>query len=321
MGSNVADDPLPADGAYISFLYLPYEIRQQIYRDVLEANPRVERELPGYPARRVSRYVTSPITPRNEIVITGGKSSRYQPIPSTRPLGYIPHNLLRTCKQIYYEARLFPFQTNEFVFTEWLTSAVSYCEAVLRCMQAWQRGSIRHVRFTMGLHELYDRPANERGARPSYQSRLDRICEQLPAVRTMRINLSCGNFPTEWFEKDLDSDQVTLKEDWSGGRRWIDEGLRKMSALRVVEIQCSFLAWMTPSNLPRAEKQRVEEELALSWCAKVEEILNGGRPEGTDAQVVAVTGTRDSCLGMTEVDALTLSFMPSSLSVDFSGSM
>lgn len=237
----------------------------------------------------------------------------------------MPHNLLRTCKQIYYEARLIPFQTNEFVFTEWMTSAVGFCNAVLLCMQPWQRSAIRHVRFAMGLYELYDQPANERGARP-YQFRLDRVCGQLSAVQTMRINLSCGNFPTEWFERELDKEEVTMKEDWSGGRRWIDEGLRKMGALKVVEIECSFLVWMTPSGLPAAEKNRVENELALGWCAKVEDILNEGRPEDMRTRVVAVTSRRPLS-SRTEagppavVDASTQYFMPSSLSVNFGGSI
>jgi hypothetical protein len=193
-------------------------------------------------------------------------------------------------------------------------------------MQLWQRSEIRHVRFTMGLHELYERPANGVEARPSYQFRLDRICALLPAVRTIRLNLSSGTFPTEWFEKDSERDEVTIREDWGGGRRWIDEGLRKMSALRVVEIECSFLKWMTPSGLPHDEKKSVEEGLALGWCAKVEDLLNEGRPEEVRTKIVAVATARDSCSGMEAgplgaVDALTLSFMPSSLSVDFSGSM
>ncbi|OIW25929.1 hypothetical protein CONLIGDRAFT_635700 [Coniochaeta ligniaria NRRL 30616] len=329
--SAIVVDQSCADEVCISFLHLPLEIRQQIYRHVLDAHPRVERELPGYPARGIRRYVTSRITRQNQSASIAREAASYQPLPSSKPLGYIPRNLLCACKQIYTEARLVPFQTNELVFTEWMTSAVSYCEAVLRPMQSWQRAAIRHVRFTMGLHELYDRPANEHGLSPSFRCRLEHVCALLPGVRTMRINLSSGDFPTAWFEKGRDRDETTMKEDWSGGRRWIDEGLRKMGSLRVVEIECSFLVWMTPAWLPRAEKQRVEEELALRWCAKVEEILNEGRPDGMRTRVFAVTSVggsspKDSCSGMeagplAEADALTLSFMPSSLGVDFSGTM
>jgi hypothetical protein len=310
-------DQFHPDGIYTSFLHLPCEIRQQIYRDVLELNPRVERELPGYPARHIPRYVTAPITPPTQSQIITCKAASYRSLPSYRPLGYIPHNLLRTCKQVYYEARLLPFQTNEFVFTQWMTSATCYCEAVLRPMQPWQRDAIRHVRFAMGLEELSDRSSVN-----VYACQLERVCALLPAVRTMRMDLSCRVSPTEWFEKD-DKDGVTMRDDWSGGRRWIDEGLRKMGALRVLEIECSFVVWMTPSRLSLDEKKGVEEELALGWCGKVDEILNEGRPEEMKTRVVAVANAQDSRSGLgakaAEEDALTLSHMPSGLGVYSSG--
>ncbi|KAB5584805.1 hypothetical protein GE09DRAFT_4745 [Coniochaeta sp. 2T2.1] len=318
MGSNAHVKAPYADRVCTSFLHLPLEMREQIYRDVLENNPQLERELPGYPARERPKHLTAPIT------TPGNKSSTYKPLPSSRPLGYIPSSLLQTCRQIYHEARLVPFTTNEFVFTEWMTSATSHCDAVVRCLEPWQRKAIRHVRFAMGLHELYDDPVNERGHRPAYSHRLDCVLAQLPGVRTVRLNLTSGIFPTPWFERDVETEEVKVKskDDWRGGRRWIDQGLGKMPALRTVEIECCFLVWMTPAKVSVEEKSRAEEQLAVGWCATVEEVLNEGREEGEErTRVVAVAKPRDweaggsgvRCRPQTVEDALTLSFMPSGL--------
>jgi len=311
-------DPLHADGASISFLRLPYEIREQIYLEVLELNPRVERELSGYPARHIPRYVTVPIRSLPQPQAEAGKATSYKPLPSSRPLGYVPHNLLSTCKQIYHESRLLPFQTNEFVFVHWMTSATSYCDAVLRPMRAWQRDAIRHVRFEMGLEELSDRSSLN-----VYTCQLEHVCALLPGVRTMRMDLSCGVFPTDWFERDGETGEVRIREDWSGGRRWIEEGLREMRELRVVEVECSFLAWVTAPMGSREGKKRADDVLALGWCGKVEEILNQGRVGGRRTRVVAVANARDACLGdrwtwLSKADALTLSYMPSAPGNEFS---
>lgn len=310
MGGNVGLDTSSCrDGAYFSFLHLPSEIRQQIYRDVLELHPRVERELPGYPARPVPRYVTTPIKSNAQSPPAHEAAVRYQPLPSSRPLGYIPHSLLRTCKQIYYEARALPFSTNEFVFTPWMTSATSYCEALLRPMRVWQRGAIKHVRFALVLEELSDRFSVNMHA-----CQLERVCSLLPAVRAMRMGLSCAVFPTEWFDTD-EKGEITVRADWSGGRRWIDEGLRKMGALRVLEIEYSFPARITPSKTASREKKKGVEELALGWCERVDEILNKGRPEGTRTKVVAVasaghTCARTGCRGLAGADDVEYLFMP-----------
>ena len=313
--------PLHADGAYVSFLHLPYEIREQIYLEVLNLNPRIERELSGYPARHVPRYATVPIRPLPQSEAKAGGGTSYKSLSSTRPLGYIPHIILSTCKQIYHESRLLPFQTNEFVFTHWMTSATSYCEAVLRPMRAWQRDAIRHVRFDMGLEELSDMSSVN-----VYTCPLERVCALLPGVRTMRMNLSCGVFPTDWFEKDGETGEVRIREDWCGGRRWIEEGLREMGGLRVLEVECSFLAWVTPPRGSREEKKRVDEELALGWCGRVEEILNQGRVGERRTRVVAVASATNACSGdkgewLAETDVLMLSYMPSAPGNEFSGFM
>ncbi|KAB5567031.1 hypothetical protein GE09DRAFT_755049 [Coniochaeta sp. 2T2.1] len=323
MRSNLCLDPPYVDRVCTSFLHLPLEIREQIYRDVLDNNPQLERELPGYPARERPKHVTAPIA-------IPGKSSTYKPLPSSRPLGYIPSALLQTCRQIYHEARRQPFTTNEFVFTEWMTSATSHCDAVLRSLKPWQRKAIRHVRFAMGLHELYDDPVNERGHRPAYSHRLDCVLAQLPGVRTVRLNLTSGIFPTPWFERDVETEEVKVKsrDDWRGGRRWIDEGLGKMPELRTVEVECSFLVWMTPAKVSVEEKRSVEEELAVGWCARVEEVLNEGREGEEWTRVVAVAKPRDEeagsgvrCRPQAVEDALTLSFMPSGLGLGLMGAL
>lgn len=321
MGSNVCLGPSCTDGTYMSFLHLPIELRQQIYRELLELHPRVERELPGYPARSVPRYVTVPIKSHTPSAGRAREAVRYRPLPSWRPLGYIPHSLLRTCKQIYYEARTLPFNTNEFVFTPWMSSATSYCEAVVRPMEPWQRDAVRHVRFAVAVEELSGRSSSV----IVHPCQLERVCALLPGVRTMRISLSCAVFPTVWFATD-ERGEVTVRGDWGCGRRWIDEGLRKMSALRVLEIEFSFPAWMASPGASSHEKKRAEEELAVRWCGRVDEILNEGRSEEIRTRVVAVAIERHACSGLNsrglaEADDATLLSMHLGSTTDASASI
>jgi hypothetical protein len=322
-------NPSYADGSCISLLDLPGEIRHQIYLYVLELHPRVDRELPGYPARHIARYVTEPIRPPLPSVAIASIATNYKPLPSSRPLCYMPHNLLRTCKQIYYEARLVPFQTNEFVFTEWMTSATSYCDAILRSMQPWQRQAIRHVCFAMGLGELS--PGLSSTAKQADQTISDcqfgSVCAMLPGVRTMRMNLSCGVFHTEWFEQNVQTGELKMKEEWGErGRRWIHEGLARMGDLRVMEIECAFLTWLTPPTGSPDDKRKDDAMFALAWCKKVEEILNEGLSEKAGTRVVAVTDVRNSRADMSRgqpshAGALALSYMSSGFGIEFSSSI
>jgi hypothetical protein len=268
--------PFP-DSTSISFLHLPPEIRHQIYLEILTTNPFVPRAPPGYPPRLVRPYTTVPLPHL--------LPSTKQLLPSSRGTGYIPHTLLRTCKQIYAEARPLPFATNEFVFDTWMTDALAYAAVFLRGLAPWQRAALRYVR----IHAEAGWFADGHAALGTWI----RVCGLFSGVEGLRLQIVGEGVPGAWFEVCGMGEEgvVVMKEDWNGsGGRWIVDGLRKMEALRRLEVEMGFFGGgcFLPGRLPPEGREAV----AGRWMGKLEEMVNEGREE--DGKVVVV-GVRSVC--------------------------
>jgi hypothetical protein len=157
------------------FLALPLEVRLQIYGYVLESNPAKHTHLspsPIYPPATSSAYFLKAITipfPTPEGKLEGTTDSKPFPLKSqlvqTTSLsqtlkgtgcGYISTALLRTCKQVYEEARMLPWERNEYVFINWFCSGVYAARSFTRALKPWQRESMRWACVDVLRRDLED---------------------------------------------------------------------------------------------------------------------------------------------------------------------
>jgi len=70
--------------------------------------------------------------------------------------GYVPAALLRSCSQVYEEARMLSWEVNEYVFINWFASGVYASRAFLRALKPWQRKAMRYARVEVLGRDLKD---------------------------------------------------------------------------------------------------------------------------------------------------------------------
>jgi hypothetical protein len=144
-----------------SFLALPLEIRLKIYshlisthsamhphlaptREPISSRPLPALSPPGRSNPLISSYsqCTSDTTTLITTIITPD-NNRLPYSEYGEYVGYIPSALLRSCRQIYHEARALPFQTCEFTFINYFHSGMFSARSFLCSLAPWQREAIR----------------------------------------------------------------------------------------------------------------------------------------------------------------------------------
>ncbi|KXX83220.1 hypothetical protein MMYC01_200248 [Madurella mycetomatis] len=244
------------------FLILPLEIRLLIYTHLLALYPMLPRDLsPGYPVPRSHRQGTTYFLLRSGL--------------HPRPTGYIPSSLLRTCRQIYAEARLLPFRENEFVFVSWFFSGLSAARAFVKGLAGWQRDGMRFARLEIKVRDLVC----------AGEGRVD-MWEELcgfwrEGLQGLRVKIEVEDLvasgpgmkreiwghPRIW-ESERDEDGEGDMEMGGVPWRWVDCGLRRLRALKIVEVELAG---------PCMEK--LGDEGKAEWCGQLSERLNEGRRE------------------------------------------
>jgi hypothetical protein len=85
-------------------------------------------------------------------------SSHHKPIQ-----GKIPTALLLTCKQVFDETRLLPWERNTFTFTNWFWSGVYAARQFARGLRPWQRAAVRWVGVEVLARDLRAHGMREMG--------------------------------------------------------------------------------------------------------------------------------------------------------------
>lgn len=158
-------------------LALPFEIRLQIYTYIIASHPASHSHLaPAHVIQPITssayflRAINNDTTQEAGLFANTQKTHTY-PFPTpitavTTPAstitlalrgsgcGRIPSSLLRTCKQIYEEARLLPFEQNAFVFINWFSSGVYAARGFMRGLREWQRHALRYARIEVLRRDL-----------------------------------------------------------------------------------------------------------------------------------------------------------------------
>lgn len=271
-----------------TFFDLPFEIRREIYSWVHLASPVQQGQLaPWYPTPTYSAYFLQAVIPGLIVTRTAERPSTMHVIqgsevptdrdPPTearllspfRPLSRVPTSLLRTCKQVYTEARCIPFHENEFVFVNWFSSGLSAARAFTKGLQPWQRSSMRYVRLELQGSDLAGDRLREWG----------QVCEfwadQLRGLR-LKILLDGRAFIPHFGASYMDHGDPELDAEKLVGDNdeWIRDGLRRLMALKHLEIELVDSQW--------SNDQKVE------WCNDLSRKLNAGREEMDQATVLCV---------------------------------
>ncbi|KAL3606726.1 hypothetical protein FPOAC2_01688 [Fusarium poae] len=240
----------------VTFMTLPPEIRLHIYHWLHLMCPVRHAQLaPWYPTPVHCQYILQPVGLKAE---SGSAASKSHTEPDQgllspyRPLSGLPTNILRTSRQIYSEARLIPFERNEFVFVNWFASGLWAARAFTRALAPWQRAALRYVRL-----EVLARDVVVGGAGREEWRALCR--EWAPGVRGLRMKMVLGA-----------STSVVTGPAYGGGverraeaaRQWVGEGLGYMKRLERVEME------VVAREMSDADK--------LMWCETLQRELREG---------------------------------------------
>jgi len=272
-----------------NLLALPVEIRLQIYQHVYAATPvrltdahhssaqtaaYLQAVIPGLVVASgtlpTSLYETSSVLP-------AAKAPRR--LNARRRLHALPTALLASCRRVYLEARGVPFAGNEFAFATSFAPGASAALAFSRRLAAWQRGALRWARVELPARAL---------AAPAALAELCGLWAD--GVRGLRVRVDCApGRAAGW--KGLGGGEGPEPEGEAAlgpageGRPWVREGLRRLTALRQLEVELAGSRW--------SDGEKVE------WCRGLEAELNEGRMGEERVAVVCVemAGERREVVG------------------------
>ncbi|KAM7200461.1 hypothetical protein V8F33_003907 [Rhypophila sp. PSN 637] len=258
----------------LGFFDLPPEIRLQIYETVNQLTPVVPRQLAlGYPD-----YYPKPYIPRSTSDQATCSSSRRLLSPH-RPRGYIPHALLRTCRRLYREARCVPFYENEFVFATWFSTGSSTALAFIRGLKAWQWAAMTYVRLEIPLEDID-------GSNKLHLANWEALCEKWAfGLRGLRLTivhlpnlmmLGSGGGGDAAEKRGASLAAICPAPGVEGSRvnyPWIDAGLKKLEALRRLEVE------LKTTMLTHNQK--------LDWCEGLKGMLSRGLQGGKEDVEIA----------------------------------
>ena len=300
------------------FLDLPIEIRLRIYEYLLHLHHPMRRRHPPSPNYdvvdrrdwKIASFISEPVEVPSSSTITNEGNDltsekrmkmKKKLLPQHRPRGYIPQALLRTCRQVYHEARLVPFHRNEFVFaTHWGTSGLTIASEFMKHMADWQRESMRFALLDLRDNKMiptnimYTPFARMSGtAATSWMEdrkeagRLEDLCQSsgwAVGLQGLRVSVPVGALlrcfgPDRNHEhphphalekcsdedKEIDDEGRTDHEKGENdGFCWIDEGLARLRVLRWLEIEVEDLY------------KKLTAKQTVDMCAMLNQRLNAG---------------------------------------------
>lgn len=261
------------DETSFRFMDLPIEIRMQIYRWVHLMSPVRHAQLaPWYPIPVYSDYIVVPLGKRrrngNELACgekdTGEERQTFgQMLSPFRPLSAIPSNLLRTHSQIYFEARLVPFEHNEFVFVNWFASGLWAAKAFTDTLMPWQRAHLRYVRLEMLYRDFVT----------SGHDKWKDLCAAWgPSVKGLRFKILIAG---GYMGQATNAPKGDTAERCAMIKRVVGDGVERLTSLERLELELAT--------------DEMADEDKVGVCRELEDVL---RRKGLDVVVVATKKLR-----------------------------
>ncbi|KAK0630025.1 hypothetical protein B0T17DRAFT_207995 [Bombardia bombarda] len=207
---------------------------------------------------------------------------RHRLLSPHRPIGCIPHAMLRTCRQVYLEARCIPFRENEFVFLTWFSSGLSTARAFVGSMCRWQQESMRYARLEVPAREVFCAGCVGSGS-GSRQQKLEadwgELCEYWSVgLRGLRLKIDLGQ--EDAYSSPSSSSSSSSSPFWICEQcGWVDGGLRKLRALRSLEVEL------------KGSRPLLTVDWKLGWCEDLRAQINDGKTEDEFVSVVCVEKT------------------------------
>jgi hypothetical protein len=215
-----------------------------------------------------------------------------------RVQGKIPTALLVSCKQVFEEARLVPWESNTFTFINWFWSGVYASRQFTRGLRSWQSEAMRWVGVEVlardlkvdSMGKLGGGAGNGNGGLEKGKGEWWELCEMWRGVWGVRLGIKGGvgekreevDGSVGWNGELGGVNKSKVKEGKEKGildvrKEWVVDGLLHMRNLRWIELEI--------------EDEDVEREVKLQFCAELEEAFNSqpkGKDEGRNANVKVI---------------------------------
>jgi hypothetical protein len=191
-----------------------------------------------------------------------------------RGCGFIPDALLMTCRQVYEEARIIPWEANEYVFVNWFCSGVYAARAFLRTLQPWQRTAMRFARIEVLGRDLKNTWVATMAGGKAGGGEWKDLCGLWVGGangdgglwglrlsiegRVTAVSIEADGSVAPGTEMIGDQDyQRRLKGALDVGAEWVTQGLALMRSLRWLELEIS------DKNVRREDKMAFCAELGM----------------------------------------------------------
>jgi hypothetical protein len=266
-----------ANGSRLTLLNLPLEIREQIYGWIYLMHPIKPATLaPWYPTPGYSSYhlqrVAAEIPNQNATRFGGAGRDRIARncdkqhlLSPYRPVCGFPSSFLRASRQIYQECRMIPFHQNEFVFVNWFSSGLWAARAFTKALRPWQRNSTQYIRLELLVRDLAGAGLAEWAG----------LCEfWAVGLRGLRLKVQlswAGSITVDESKMSPAEREIMSLEETGACKEWIHNGLKKLLALRELDIELVLPEW--------------ESQQKVEWTQRLERILNEDRANGWKVRV------------------------------------
>ena len=173
-----------------------------------------------------------------------------------KPVSHSTTNIgvLLVCRQIYYEARMLPFQNSAFAFQRWYGSSTAECLKFLQKLQPWQIGMLRSLKLAVTEADLGGLSCVDEVCSWLVPNSIDGLEGEL-GLQHLSIHISrAGNSP----------DPADFEALFDLGRKWWIQGILKITSLRTLKITIAA-SIMLPGQATKAFEEQLQEQ--MPWCS------------------------------------------------------
>lgn len=227
-----------------------------------------------------------PISPPTGIISRSGSS--HQP----RIQGKLPTALLVSCKQVFEEAKMIPWETNTFTFINWFWSGVYASRQFTRSLRPWQSDGMRYAGVEVLGRDLRTDGMARLGGGIGFSERGEwwELCALWKGVWGLRLGVKgavggekkAGDGSAGWNGELGQAVKEEDKEILDVSASWVQHGLLKMRELRWVEIE------IEDEDVDREEKIRFCGELEAAFNTQLQPDEQGGEQRDSQRKVKVI---------------------------------
>lgn len=212
--------------------------------------------------------------------------------------GKLPTALLVSCRQIYGEARMLPWQENEWRFVNWFWSGLYSARRFGKDIQSWQREGMRCVGIEILTSDLGGNGGSSSSREEEKKKKCGndwtQLCEMWKGVTVLKLCIKGSVVITEKPRNiTAEQDDVEASDEKAGlirqgrtvldiSRPWVTNGLFQLRSLRLIELEIS--------DEGSSRESKVNFCASLKQVFKTTHIGNVDRPR--EVKVILVEKTK-----------------------------